>query len=148
MSAAHANDGDLTTDQARSAELLAEELESASRDLMAATSGSSLCTFSKRSGPVPAAKYHEGRWAALREVSRVNAPGNPDRVEVALRIRGRWAAQLADLHIRDAGPDWIAYRSGGVDALDHFIGRMASWERASSSRTTGASPPSTSAFRS
>jgi hypothetical protein len=94
---------------------------------MAATGGSSLCALSPAAGPVPAIKYHEGRWAALREVSRLNAPDDLDRfdadcIDTAARTREQWAQQLANLHAREAGPDWIAYRSGGVDALDQLIG--------------------------
>jgi hypothetical protein len=93
---------------------------------MAATGGSSLCALSSASGPVPAVKYHEGRWAALREVSGLKAPDGLDRLDAdcldsAARTREKWAQQLANLRARGAGPDWIAYRSGGVDALDQLI---------------------------
>ena len=93
---------------------------------MAATGGASLCALSSAAGPVPAIKYHEGRWAALREVSRLNAPDDLDRfdadcIDTAARTRELWSQQLANLRAREAGPDWIAYRSGGVDALDQLI---------------------------
>jgi hypothetical protein len=79
----------------------------------------SLCTMSRSGEPAPAVKYHEGRWAALREVAkRVTAGGELTTETVA--ARERWSADLERLTDRGAGRDWIAYRTGGVDALDEL----------------------------
>lgn len=80
----------------------------------------SLCTTSRSGEPAPAVKYHEGRWAALREVAkRVRAGGEP--ATEAAAARERWSADLARLVERGAGRDWVAYRTGGVDALDELL---------------------------
>jgi hypothetical protein len=80
----------------------------------------SLCTVSRSGQPAPAVKYHEGRWAALREVATRVKAGGDVAVETAA-ARERWAADLDRLTERGAGRDWIAYRNGGLDALDELL---------------------------
>jgi hypothetical protein len=80
----------------------------------------SLCTMSRSGQPAPAVKYHEGQWAALREVAKRVRAGGDVTAETAA-ARGRWAADLDRLTERGAGRDWIAYRTGGLDALDELL---------------------------
>ena len=80
----------------------------------------SLCTMSRSGQPAPAVKYHEGEWAALREVAKRAKP-HGDVTAEATAARSRWAADLARLTERGAGRDWIAYRTGGLDALDALL---------------------------
>jgi hypothetical protein len=80
----------------------------------------SLCTMSRSGEPAPAVKYHEGQWAALREVAkRVKAGG--ELATEAVAARERWSLDLARLVERGAGRDWVSYRTGGVDALDELL---------------------------
>lgn len=98
---------------------LAELVESAARALDSATGSSAVCTFTRSGTPVPGIKYAEGRWAALREAQRRIAKGASfdDAVRVGLE---EWAAALDTLRLRGANADWVAYRTGGVDALDEL----------------------------
>ena len=69
---------------------------------------------------MPGIKYPEGAWAALREVKRAGRAGG-DLRERAVAIRAKWQADLAGHEQRGSGPDWIAYLTGGVDALDELL---------------------------
>ena len=92
---------------------------------LAAISGdASLCTMSRSGRPAPAVKYHEGQWAALREVAKRTRAGGELHAE-AVAARDRWAAELTRLTERGAGRDWISYRTGGVDALDELLSASA-----------------------
>lgn len=85
------------------------------RDLASAVGGSSLCALSKSGDRVDAVKYLEGRFAALRELRREVATVSGDAAQPELLQR--WRAQLQLAQEKDMGPDWLAYRTGGVDAL-------------------------------
>ena len=69
---------------------------------------------------MPGIKYPEGAWSALREVKRAARSG-ADIEAVAIITRDRWRADLASHEQRGSGPDWIAYLTGGVDALDALL---------------------------
>jgi hypothetical protein len=103
-------------------------VDSAARALDGSAGGVPVCTFTKAGQPVPGIKYAEGRWAALREAQRAHARGQAVGDAVAA-VRADWAAAAEQLRTRGAGPDWIAYRSGGVDALDELIETMGAASR-------------------
>jgi len=69
---------------------------------------------------MPGIKYPEGAWAALREVKRAARAGG-DLGELAVAVRAKWQADLTSHEQRGSGPDWIAYITGGVDALDGLL---------------------------
>lgn len=101
------------------AALLERAIAAATADLEASAGGASLCVLSRRGRPVPGVKYHEGRWAALREVARTARAGVPG-TSLAATARAAltaWGAQLVALETSGAGEDWLAYRTGGVDAI-------------------------------
>jgi hypothetical protein len=99
---------------------LGEALARASASLDAAAGSSSLCSLSRSGVPMPGIKYPEGAWAALREVKRAGRAGG-DLAERASAVRAKWQADLASHEQRGSGPDWIAYLTGGVDALDGLL---------------------------
>lgn len=93
-------------------------------ELTAAVGGASLCAISRSAGSVPAAKYLEGRMAALMALRRSIRRG--DRLQASLaELLGEWRRGLDDVTARDAGPDWRAYRAGGVDELEELDDRLA-----------------------
>ena len=96
-------------------------LEAAKAGLEQATGGGAVCAFTKAGTPVPGIKYHEGRWAALNEVARRYRGDSRDPATAAHEISDAWSADLERLTQRDAGPDWIAYRHGGLDALADLL---------------------------
>ena len=96
-------------------------LEAAKAGLDEAAGGGAVCAFTKAGTPVPGIKYHEGRWAALNEVARRYRRDPKDPATAAHEISDAWSADLERLTQRDAGPDWIAYRQGGLDALADLL---------------------------
>ena len=78
--------------------------------------GRAVCSFTKAGESVPAVKYAEGRWAALREVQRATG-GGIELSGLVAAAAASWETHLDRLRSRGAGTDWIAYRTGGVDAL-------------------------------
>jgi len=94
-------------------------------DLDAIGGGRSLCSISRQSAPVPAAKYHEGEAAALAEARRAiqALEDGPDCGQSAraslLDVRARWLAQSRTRG--RTGPDWTDYLAGGLDALKQMI---------------------------
>lgn len=97
--------------------LVAALLGQAEQRLAAAAGDRSLCSISRSAGSVPAAKHLEGQVAALRALRRALGGGQPAS-EALPALLAEWSAALADVTARDAGPDWRAYRAGGVDALN------------------------------
>jgi hypothetical protein len=93
-------------------------LRSAERDLVAAAGDASLCALSRSGGRVDGVKYLEGRTAVLRAFLRALAttPGE----QVHAEMTASWTAHLEQARER-MGPDWVAYRSGGVDALADLV---------------------------
>ncbi len=108
----------MTTDLSPQLERL---LEAAVVGLDEATGGGSVCAFTKAGTSVPGVKYHEGRWSALNEVARRCRRDAQDPEAAAREISRHWSADLERLTLRDAGPDWIAYRHGGIDALADLL---------------------------
>lgn len=96
-------------------ELLAEAMSAMDQ----ASGGASVCSFTKSGVPVPALKYAEGRWAALRELKSQGAT-----IEALLELDATWQERLTKLQLRDAGADWVAYSTGGIDALSEFRARL------------------------
>lgn len=98
-------------------ELLDRRISDAEATLSAAAGSASLCTVSRSGTPMPGVKYPEGAWVALRDVRRTLAAS--DGIDGALEIvRERWSADLAQHIETGSGSGWIAYLTGGVDALD------------------------------
>lgn len=95
-------------------------LDRAAAALDAAAGSSSLCSLSRSGVPMPGIKYPEGAWAALRDAQRAIRSGGDPRGQVSA-VRDRWGADLASREERASGPDWIAYLTGGVDALDGVL---------------------------
>jgi hypothetical protein len=89
-----------------------------------AAAGGSLCAISRSVGSVPAAKYLEGRLAALMALRRAMRGGESSQAALAALL-GDWRRGLEDVTARDAGPDWRAYRAGGVDELEELEARLA-----------------------
>jgi hypothetical protein len=104
---------------------LDQMLAVAKTGLYEAAGGGAVCAFTKSGTPVPGIKYHEGRWAALHEVSGQCADGTHDAATAALDISRRWSADLEKRILHGAGPDWIAYRHGGLDALTELLADAA-----------------------
>jgi len=93
-------------------------LSHASEDMQRLAGGAAVCTFTRSGRAVPGIKYAEGRWAALRELQRLTAGADEAAAATAIAERTTaWQVQLDALVQRGAGADWIAYRTGGVDAL-------------------------------
>ncbi len=105
----------------RSEGVLTELLAQAGRDLDAATGGVAVCSLSRAGTSAPGVKYHEGRWAALNEVSRQARRSAQDAGLVAAPVRRVWSEDLDRLTDRGAGVDWVAYRTGGLDALAELV---------------------------
>ena len=95
-------------------------LEESAVTLSRLAGGAAVCTFSRAGVPVPGIKYAEGRWAALREVQRATSQG-ADLGTTAQAALSRWESELESVVARAAGRDWVAYRTGGVDALGLLI---------------------------
>lgn len=94
-------------------------LERAQRDLMVASGGAALCALSRGGRSVPAAKYHEGRWAALRALQRLTARGGG--ADEADSLVTEWREGLAGAETRGTSADWTAYYTGGVDGLTEAL---------------------------
>jgi hypothetical protein len=106
-------------------EILGARRASIEADLMAATGGTSLCSISRSAGSVPTAKYLEGRLTAVRELNRTildPATGDPDNC--VSQLLATWRLALDNARQHDRGPDWIAYRAGGVDELIELANRI------------------------
>jgi hypothetical protein len=95
---------------------LAELIDEAATVMQGQSGGQSVCALTKAGKSVPGLKYAEGRWAALREV-RSKADSDAETPPVVAAVTAAWVGHLDRLQIRGAGVDWIAYRSGGIDAL-------------------------------
>lgn len=91
---------------------LAKMLETAEADLTNASAGAPLCKVSMTRTTGQSVKYFEGRWAALREVQR-----GAD-VQEALNA---WRLEYERHRDGAAGPAWLHYSAGGVDALFELL---------------------------
>lgn len=115
----------MTAERSDPAAALAAQLDEAAAALDAAAGSASLCTLSRAGVPMPGIKYPEGAWSALRDVAR-EARGNGDVCASAQAVRQRWSDDLARHEQRGSGPDWIAYLTGGVDAIDGLLAEACS----------------------
>jgi hypothetical protein len=93
----------------------AQMLTDAERDLVAAVGNSSLCAIGRSGDRLDGVKYLEGRTTALREFRR--QLGDTSGAEAHREVEQRWQDHLRLALNRNMGPDWVAYRTGGVDAL-------------------------------
>lgn len=107
---------------------LTARLDEAAATLDAAAGSASLCTLSRAGVPMPGIKYPEGAWSALREVAR-EVPSSGDVCASAQAVRQRWGNDLALHEQRGSGLDWIAYLTGGVDALERLLVEVCSSSR-------------------
>lgn len=104
-------------------QLLEERLDRVEAELRVSTAGASLCSISKVAGSVPAAKYLEGRLALLLQLRRRAA--TVDEALTAVEDLGaEWEGELQRVTESGFGPDWRAYRAGGVDELDDLAKRL------------------------
>lgn len=98
-------------------DILDRHIAQAEETLSAAAGSSSLCTVSRSGIPMPGVKYPEGSWIALRDVRR--SARTLGTVESAIvDVKAQWGADLSRHAQARSGPDWIAYLTGGIDALD------------------------------
>ena len=97
--------------------LLERRLESVSAELAVASGDQSLCAISRSVGSVPVVKYLEGRRVAIDEMRRAVRAGRPFGEALSERTSA-WRAELARTIDSSMGPDWRAYRAGGVDELE------------------------------
>ena len=96
-------------------------LETARRDLDRVGEGTAVCALTTAGTPAPAFKLYEGRWAALREAS-ARLREHPHSASAVVRaLRDSWTTDLERRIGSGAGADWIAYRRGGVEALDDLL---------------------------
>jgi hypothetical protein len=108
-----------------SSEQLASQLDQltalAITALETAAGGGGACAFAKVGIPVPGIKYAEGQWAALHEVAQLARSAGVGLAEAAAVTRTSWVDALKQFTARNRGPDWLAYRNGGVDALTELL---------------------------
>ena len=115
----------MTVERPNGVAVLTARLDEAAATLDAAAGSSSLCSLSRAGVPMPGVKYPEGAWSALREVAGEVRSGG-DVCASAQAVRRRWSDDLALHEQRGSGPDWIAYLTGGVDALDGLLAEVCS----------------------
>lgn len=83
------------------------------RHLTALAGDASMCAIGRSGRSFPAAKYHEGRQSGAGDVRRAVRGST---LEAALEdVRQRWQQTLAGAEAK--GPDWVAYATGGLDAV-------------------------------
>jgi hypothetical protein len=98
--------------------ILERHLAEAEADLVAATRGEPLCRLDR--GPqVGSVKYAEGRHAALRELRLGLRSANSGTLASAVDLLAAWESARARSETQ--GPEWQAYRSGGVAALRGLV---------------------------
>jgi hypothetical protein len=116
-------------------EVATEVRVDATTHLTALAGDASMCAIGRSGRSFPAAKYHEGRQAAAGQARRVlrgspasttssagsdglasGGKGADDSVAEALAgVTSEWRRMLTDAEAK--GPDWVAYATGGLDAL-------------------------------
>lgn len=103
------------------AAVLGDLVADAALQMQARSGGASLCGYAGTGTAAPTLKYSEGRWAALREVQR--RAGADDLAAVVAHTRATWVQDLTRRR-ESGGADWVAYLSGGVEALEEFTERL------------------------
>ena len=102
--------------------LLARRRRRAEERLAQVAGDVTLCVIGRSGESFPGIKYHEGAAAAVMDVAR---RATRMAIEQALvEALAAWRTALDGAH-RRLGPDWIAYRQGGVDELDAFARELA-----------------------
>jgi hypothetical protein len=109
-------------------EVATEVRMDATRHLTALAGDASMCAIGRSGRSFPAAKYHEGRQAAAGQARRVlrggsagsAGPSDGHRADESVAealdgVTSQWRQMLADAEAK--GPDWVAYATGGLDAL-------------------------------
>jgi hypothetical protein len=104
---------------ANATELVAAEIERLEHELTRAASGQSLCALSRSAGSVPGVKYLEGRLVAAGDLAR-SLTGESPCAQARTLLHG-WTDALAAVTNGRFGPDWVAYRAGGVDELAEIL---------------------------
>jgi hypothetical protein len=88
----------------------------------------SMCVFGRSGRSFPAAKYHEGRQAAAGQVLRALQRHRAVEEQALATLGDQWREMLASAQAK--GRDWVAYASGGLDALTELAaGRPATAPR-------------------
>ena len=87
------------------------------RHLTALAGDASMCAIGRSGRSFPAAKYHEGRQSGATDARRAlrREPTDAAVDGVLEDVRQRWQQTLSDAEAK--GPDWVAYATGGLDAL-------------------------------
>ena len=101
--------------------LVADMMNDAADALVHASGGSPLCRTSAFGREAPTVKHAEGQRAALKELQRALTANESSRsaAELSSALATTWHAEHARLLNCQAGHDWVAYRAGGVHALEH-----------------------------
>jgi hypothetical protein len=107
-----------------SAEVLDQLIQQAEVRLDAAAGSTSLCTVSRSGAAMPGVKYPEGSWVALRDVRRMMKTVTDMSAAISL-VRQQWEADLQRHTSSGSGSNWIAYLTGGLDALDELSDAMS-----------------------
>lgn len=107
--------------------LLDAQLAAAEEWFQRHSDGAAICSFTRAGIAVPGLKYAEGRWSALRQVQRSILRGVSPSAALPTVV-GQWTEDLARRRSMGAGPDWIWYRAGGLDALEELADALTRGE--------------------
>lgn len=97
-------------------------LAAAEGDLQAASNGAALCRITAKGAPGRSVKYFEGRWAALRALTKAaqEHAGDAELRTEAERLLVQWQADLERWSTHE-GSSWIPYCEGGVAGLTDYL---------------------------
>ena len=107
--------------------LLEVHLAEAEERFQRRSDGAAVCSFTRAGVAIPGLKYAEGQWAALRQVQRSILSGVSPAAALPTVVE-QWTGDLALRRSQGAGPDWIGYRAGGLDALEDLAGALTRGE--------------------
>jgi hypothetical protein len=95
----------------------------AEQELQSASNGRALCRITASGAPARDVKFFEGRWAALRALTKAPAEQGDALTlrEHAQRLLASWQADLERWSAHE-GSSWIPYCEGGVAGLTEFLG--------------------------
>ena len=97
---------------------LDSEIEATAHAITTETGGSSVCRVHKDGRVTGGLKYHEGRLVALNEVRRL-AHRAHDLPTALDDLEDHWTAELDVRRTAEhASPPWVAYATGGVEAIE------------------------------
>jgi len=99
--------------------LLEAQLAEAEERFLRRSNGVAVCSFTRAGVAAPGLKYAEGQCAALRQVQQVLGRGSSPAAALT-EVVDQWTEDLTRRRSHGAGPDWIWYRLGGVDALEQL----------------------------